>query len=172
MANRDDLTAEYVRQIFDYNPEIGELRWKLRTDLRPCDSARLVGRLAGSVKSDCVNIKINGKMYKAHRVIFLWMKGEWPKYQCDHVDVETSNNRWSNLREATQSQNQANKRLYKNNSSGLKGVHWRSDVGKYQAQINKSGKRTHLGYFDDPNDGHAAFCRASQEEYGKFARTK
>ena len=63
--------------------------------------------------------KILGKYYKAHRVIWLWMTGEWPKEQVDHINHDRTDNRWCNLREASRLENYRNQSQYKNNKSGL-----------------------------------------------------
>ena len=91
--------------------------------------------------------------------------------QVDHIDGDGLNNRRGNLRLATAGQNQHNKGLQRNNTSGFKGVRWRSDKGKWVARIDKDGKRRHLGYFDTVEGAHSAYVAASMAIHGEFGRT-
>jgi hypothetical protein len=99
------------------------------------------------------------------------MTGKWPDDEIDHWDLDTLNNRWGNLREATHGQNQANSRAYKNNRSGVKGVCFHKMEGKWRAQVNVNGKRTYLGSFETINEARAVYNKAAAKIFGKFART-
>jgi hypothetical protein len=104
---RHDLTAEYVRKILSYDPDTGELSW------RETKSGRSNGKQVGSIQP-CHNghrrvLTIDGKMYRAHRVIWLLMTGEWPKNDVDHEDRDALNNRWKNLRDMTKGDNNRNR---------------------------------------------------------------
>jgi HNH endonuclease len=104
---RHDLTAEYVRSILTYDPATGELTW------RGTKSGRSNGNQVGSIVA-CHNghrrvLTIDGKMYRAHRVIWLLMTGEWPKNDVDHEDRDSLNNRWKNLRDMTKADNNRNR---------------------------------------------------------------
>lgn len=114
---------------------------------------------------------VNDKMYTAHRVIWAIVYGEWPEHQIDHVNAIRTDNRISNLREATQQENNRNLRISKANSSGFKGVSWHSKTGKWVSYIRDSnGERKHLGLFATPESAHAAFCDAARKYHGEFAR--
>ncbi len=91
--------------------------------------------------------------------------------QVDHVDGNGLNNVRANLRLATHAQNQHNRRLQSNNSTGFKGVIWRKDCKRYQAFIKFNNKRKHIGYFDNPADAHAAYMAAAREYFGEFANS-
>src|SRR4051794_4935854 len=113
------LTAERLREILSYDPETG-LFTRLQS---PRTGQRYTGKQAGSIKpSGYVKIRVDGRFYFAHRLAWTIMTGQNPPEAMDHIDCNPSNNRWSNLREATSSQNAANHRIRSNNSSGLKGV--------------------------------------------------
>lgn len=86
----------------------------------------------------------------------------------DHRDMDTLNNRRSNLRIATRLQNIHNRSAQANNRSGLKGVQLRADSGKWRARINVNGRVTSLGEFDNASDAHAAYCKKAQELHGEF----
>ncbi|MGA2636601.1 HNH endonuclease signature motif containing protein [Methylocella sp.] len=111
------ITAESVRELFDYEPESG-----LLTRLVAAGKAR-IGDIAGTLTKDgYIQLKIDYQCYKAHRVIFLMMTGRWPDPEVDHIDRNPSNNAWINLREATESQNGAN-RCARPNNTGFPGVY-------------------------------------------------
>lgn len=99
------------------------------------------------------------------------IKGVSPdKRQPDHENGVTLDNRRNNLRFATSSQNAMNRRKTSANSSGYKGVHWHKGHQKWCAQIKVNGKSIHLGYFDTPEEAHAAYCEAATRLHGDFAR--
>ncbi len=88
----------------------------------------------------------------------------------DHIDGNGLNNRRDNLRAATHQENMRNARLRKTNTSGYKGVCWNKVVKKWQARIWIGGRRTSLGYFDDPAEAYEVYCAAAREHYQDFAK--
>lgn len=90
--------------------------------------------------------------------------------EVDHRNGIRSDNSWSNLRLATQQQNQANSRRPKNNTSGFKGVFWNKQRGKWAAKINPGGRQVHLGFFDNPKEAAGAYRTAAQAFFGDYAR--
>lgn len=154
-----ELTQEVVREILHYNPENGELVWKERglhwfreerhqkifNRIHAGNSPkRLTKTTVGYVKC---RIGVLGRYYGAHQIIWLWMTGEWPKEYIDHIDRDATNNRWSNLREATSSENAKNRSKQRNNSSGVTGVSWDKEKGLWRASVRIKGKLNNLGYF-------------------------
>jgi hypothetical protein len=101
------------------------------------------------------------------------MEGRWPEPETDHDNRDGLDNRWKNLREATKSQNAANRKVATTNKSGLKGViaKTRYGVTKYEALIRLDGKRKHLGRFSTPQEAHAAYVAAAEVYHGKFANS-
>lgn len=173
MSKDDNLTAEFVRQILDYDPETGILTWKWRSDLRACDNARLAGKNAGCLNENgYFHIIINKKSYKYHRIIWLHYYGEWPYCEIDHIDGDTINNKIINIRSATRTQNRQNKGIQKNNTSGFKGVSFKKAHNKWSSRISVNGRRVHLGYFDRSCDAYNAYCAAAERFHGEFARTR
>jgi len=102
-----------------------------------------------------------------HRLI----KDAHPGEQVDHIHHLTLDNRRSELRLCTQSQNMCNSGKREDNTSGYKGVCWNKHKQKWQAQIWVNGKRKNLGYFDTPELAHEAYCNAALEFHGDFAKT-
>lgn len=90
--------------------------------------------------------------------------------EVDHRDADGLNNRRDNLRVATTAQNQHNARISKRNTSGLKGVTFNKDRGKWQAKIMRDRKRHHIGYFGCPTTAHFAYVKASRLLHGEFGR--
>lgn len=92
----------------------------------------------------------------------------WP--MVDHRSGDGLDNQRSNLRPATPAQNAANQPLYRNNTSGYKGVTWREDLRRWRAKIKAGGRQIHLGYFDRADDAARAYDAAAFELFGEFAR--
>jgi len=171
MKRRNDLTAEYVREILDYDPVTGVFKWKWRDDVRKRDNSRYAGKAAGSVQPDgYVKITINKRLYRAHRLAWLFVYGEWPQKDLDHRDGDRANNRIANLRPATSQENNRNVGLRADNTTGIKGVYWRTDRGKFRAEIRTDGKHLHLGSFDTLAEAIAARIAAEIEYFGPFRR--
>lgn len=158
---RCDLTAETVRAKFFYDPDLGELYRRLsRGKLKKVyPTAPGKGR-----KRKYHQVGIGRGLYLVHRVIWLYMIGDWPVNLIDHVDCDPSNNRWENLREATASQNGGNQRLRKGTLHGLKGI--ALIKGRWVARI----KDRHIGCYDTKEEAHAAYVKAAELHYGEFAR--
>jgi hypothetical protein len=159
------VTRARLRALLEYNSKTGEFRWlkRVRPSIRP-------GDMAGTLVHGYRKIKINGRSYPAHHLAWLYMKGSWCSQMIDHRDLDPSNNRWTNLRPATRSQNNANTRAPRNNSCGLKGVS--PYGGRWRASIRKNGRKHHLGMFPTPQSAHAAYAKAARKLFGEFARTE
>lgn len=164
------LTAARVRELLDYDPSTGELRWKV-------DRGRYAraGHRAGRIQTDRRSgrqfrrVGVDRGLYIATRVIFLMMEGRWPSGEIDHRDGDSLNDRWDNLREATVLQNRQNVRRSRKARPGLKGT--RPNRHRFEANINVAGKRIYLGIFDTAQEAHAAYCAASVKYHGEFGRT-
>ncbi len=106
----------------------------------------------------------------AHRLCWVIFHGAWPSYDIDHIDLEKTNNAISNLREASRSQNCANKPMQSNNKSGVKGVHFCNRQKQWVASLTVGRKRKFIGYFDRKEDAGAAYAKRAKEIFGEFAR--
>ena len=165
MKYRNDLLAEYVCGILNYNPKTGEFRRKVDRS-----SNAKKGQLAGSTHSEgYLVIQIDGKAYKSHRLAFLIMKNRWPDEQIDHINEVKTDNRWCNLREATRSQNSINIRKNKRNRSGYRGVSWYPALNKWVVQIQSNNKKITLGYYEDIKEAALAYNEAATKYHGEFA---
>lgn len=162
------LTAERLREVLNYEPQSGRFTWRVRLSNRT-DADRQAGIVCK--RSGYRLIGIDGAVYKASRLAWLYMVGLWPVDRVDHANLNRSDDRWENLREATHSQNLANTGLWSHNTSGFKGVHFHSQSGRWRARIAKDGKHISLGLHDTPEMAHAAYCVAAKRLHGEFART-
>lgn len=159
------LDAETLRTLLSYSPETGLFTWLRRRN-------GVKSMTAGYSSNDgYVSIRINRKLYKAHRLAWLYVHGEWPNGHIDHANGITSDNRATNLRLATHSENLRNRGMNKNNRSGYKGVHWHRGNKKWRAVIGFEGKRLLLGYFDDPEEAHRAYVQMAVAVHGTFANS-
>ena len=130
---RTDISVKFIRDTLDYNPETGVLSWKERKDRKVNWNHRWTGKTAGHVHevTGHIIIQIKGRSaYGAHRLAWVHYYGEWPKDQIDHIDGNRQNNRISNLRCATNSENNRNRGPQSNNLSGYKGVSWHEGTKK------------------------------------------
>jgi HNH endonuclease len=140
VRRRPRITRARLRALLHYDPDTGEFRWLERVTrwIQP-------GDMAGTVDQGYRRITIEGRHYRAHHLAWFYMKGRWCSLMIDHRDGNPSNNRWVNLRRATRAQNSANKRLYRNNACGLKGVS--RERSGWRATIYKDRRRYYLGNF-------------------------
>jgi len=129
------------------------------------------GRIVGRVdRTGRVQISAYCRMYYAHRLAWYFAKGTWPTGTIDHIDGNPLNNRISNLREATISQQVANQRRRTKHGVGLKGVSYHKQARKFQASIKVDWRSIYLGLFGTPEAAHGAYLIAAQKHFGQFAR--
>lgn len=152
----DDLSAEVVRSVLDYEPETGMLRWKRRLSSRT-----QVGAPAGTRCNGYSKLALFGRQYYAHRLAWLHVYGAWPEGILDHINRNRSDNRISNLRDVGHAENGQNRAEQKNNTSGFKGVTWCEGRMVWRSDISIAGRQKFLGHFKDA--AQAAYARAEAE---------
>lgn len=159
------ITVERLKEVLEYDPSTGDFRWRQTLGRRA-----KAGNVAGcrSASKGYAEIQIDGKLYKRHRLAYLYVHGYLPS-EIDHVSRERGDDRIDNLRPATRSQNRANSSLHSNNTSGAKGVTWHSKQRKWNATISVNRKRIHLGCFDDIGLAADAYRAAAIKHFGAFA---
>ncbi len=157
-TNRDKeklITQEYLKTILKYNPETGDFKW---VKLNKFASRIQIGDIAGCLTNNgYISIQINGKLYPAHRLAWLYMTGSWPEFDIDHIEGINIPffNKFSNLRDTNR--NNWNRVDNKNNTSGFRGVSFHKPTGKWRARIKVNGINKHLGYFNTPEEASAAY---------------
>jgi hypothetical protein len=158
-------SLQRIKELLHYDHESGCFFWKQNK------GKFLAGSKAGTICKGYVAIKIDYKIYAAHRIAWFLLTGEDPMNKhIDHIDNDRSNNRPWNLRLATNSQNMFNQPAPQSNTSGFKGVSYRKTRRKWIATIQKDGKQHFLGHFNTPELAHMAYCKAAAELHGEFAR--
>lgn len=156
------LTQQRVRELLNYNTETGVFTWLPRNN----KAFRHAGLVAGCKdNNDYICIKIDGRMYLAHRVAFLYVEGSWPVKHVDHRDHNPENNKWSNLRKSDVSFNMENKIAACKNKKHSKylGVHWNGS--KFTAKITIKGVRNYLGIFDTEELAYEAYLSKKRESH-------
>lgn len=155
------ITHRRLLEVLDYNPKTGRFSW--------------IGYKPGSKPGKCGchihhgywGIRLDGRVYYAHRLAWFYVYGRWPKH-IDHKNCDGSDNRIGNLREATASLNHGNMGKNKKNTTGYKGVvRWRN---RFKAQLNHRKRCYYLGLFDTAKEAHMAYQKKAREIFGEFAR--
>ena len=155
------LTQARLKELLSYDPDTGEFMWVRRgRGFRfKCGSVGLGGY---------ISIRVDKKLYLAHRLAFLYAYGELPEFDIDHINGNKKDNRLVNLRQATRAQNTFNVGVRRNNTSGYKGVSWDKGKGKFAAYAMICGKKKHLGRFDAAEEASAAYKAFAIDNHGKF----
>lgn len=156
------LTAEHLREVLRYSPSTGRFVWRVKPGKN-----MTAGTTAGclSKESGYVLIGVGGRLYRAHRLAWLYMTGTWPEALVDHRNRVRSDNRWANLRLATPKQSSENITLRSDNTSGVRGVRRPSRASGskgWHARIYHHGKEIHLGIFKRKAD--AVLARRAAEQ--------
>lgn len=159
-AKEIPYTQEQLRELLDYDPDTGVLRWRERSIEwfgRQQDCTRFNDRYAGQEAGTIMTSKRSG--YRGRhihsagmranvaRIAWKWMTGEDTEV-IDHINHDGVDNRWNNLRKSDRLSNNQNVSKSRNNRSGVTGVHWRPDMNKWRAGVESGGKKYHAGYFD------------------------
>jgi len=160
-----DLTR--ISKLLTYDPKTGFFYWIMNKG-----RAR-AGTVAGA-KHNCgyVCIGIDGKSYLAHRMAVAISGSQLSEnQQVDHINGDRSDNRLENLRVASHAENCQNSKARAHNKSGMKGVGYEPKRKMWRARVSINKKTTWLGYFNSPEEAHAAYCAAAKKLHGEFFRT-
>ena len=152
------ITQDSLKELLSYDPETGVFVWRVSK------GAAKAGSEAGGVNDrGYIQIRINRKPYFAHRLAWLYVHGYFPEHDIDHVNGIKTDNRLSNLRESSRQCNMQNQCMKSNNTSGIPGVCWHKAAKKWQAKIQISGKRIHLGFHETKKAAAAARYQFEQD---------
>lgn len=162
-----ELTAEVLRDLVHYDAETGAFTWRVSRG----KAAR--GKVAGRrTQRGYIQIGIEGRGYYAHRLAWLYIQGQWPPNQVDHINMCKSDNRIVNLRLATASQNKANTCIPRNNTSGAKGTWWNKARRRWQVQIQVNGRNKAIGRFMTYAEAERAYSEAAAKYFGEYANSE
>ena len=159
------LTQDQLKEVLHYCPETGVFTWLVSG-----------GRARKGAEAGCVycnptsgklyrRAMVCGRRFREHRLAFLYMTGEFPENDVDHIDGNGVNNAWTNLRAVTRAENQKNSRMPITNTSGVVGVSWVKTCRKWFAHIGVNNSNKGLGYFHNKEDAIAA-RKAAEVLYG------
>lgn len=153
------LTQERLKKLLSYDPDTGVFTWVASNSNRV-----KVGAVAGCLKraDGYSQIQVDGKLYLAHKLVFLYVFGSLPIKEIDHINRIKHDNRVDNLRFCNRTENNQNTKVRSDNTSGVKGVSWSKGANKWHAYIKVNGKKTHCGYFERFDD--AVLSRAYHEK--------
>jgi hypothetical protein len=152
------LTRKRLKELLNYDPKTG-----IFTNIEPRRLERY-GAISGVVNANgYIHISVDYRRYLAHRLAWFYVKGEWPNGDIDHINHKRDDNRISNLRVVTRTENMRNKTKSKNNSSGITGIYFDKTICKWRAVIRSEGKNHHLGIFKDKKDAASAYKAKAME---------
>ncbi len=159
-----------LKQQLEYSPDTGNFTWRIRKRRR--SGFTKIGQSAGHFKEGYLRIIVDAKSYRAHRLAWVFMTGSLPplKYEIDHINGVRADNRWCNLRMVTRTQGNMNRKKFKNNTSGFKGVSFNRVLNKWRAGINKDKKFIFLGNYKKIEDAINARLKAEEQYFGEYAR--
>jgi len=147
-----------LKRLLDYDPLTGIFTAKIdRGNLK-------VGGQQGSLTLDgYLELRIHDKLYKAHRLAWLWVYGYFPENLIDHKNGDKLDNRIDNLRETTKACNSQNSKIYCTNTTGYKGVCYHKRTGRWLSQVHFKGRGIYIGAFDSSIE--AALARLTWEDW-------
>lgn len=151
------LTAERLWSLLDYDDKSGAFSWRESRG----GPAKIGAPVGSRTAEGYLKIMLDGKTHCAHRLAFLYMTGEWPKGDVDHIDGVKDNNAWANLRDVTRRVNAENRR-HSSGAIGLLGVTRHHRPGLFRSRIRVDGRLVSLGCFDSPEKAHEAYLAAKR----------
>ena len=163
------LTKERVHELLLYCPETG--RFTRRIGVRGYAAGAEVGSV--HIHGGCRYVALDGRKYKEHRLIWLYVYGHFPEHEIDHINGDGTDNRLDNLRLATHAENSQNRRLHRDSLVPYLGVTHDRKRGQFQARIMVAGRQIHLGRFSTAEGAHEAYrsAKASLHTFSPEVRT-
>lgn len=160
------ITRERLQEILNYDPNSGSFTWS-----KPTSNRVKVGSFAGSDNGNgYIRVRLDGRKYFHHRLAWLWVNGDIPDgHEIDHIDGNPSHNSIANLRLATRSENERNKRSRPSTLTGARGIE-RQPNGHFQVRVTVNGKRKSFGTFVDIDCAIARRNEVAGALHGQFAR--
>lgn len=140
------IDSATLRSLVKYRPETGEFVRLVGSGKGAKLGAITLGTLDSS--NGYRRLCVGGRRYYAHRLAWLYVTGSWPEKQIDHRNLDRGDNRFSNLRPATNAQNNQREKARADSETKVLGVSWHKRAGKYVSQIGHEGQTRYLGLFE------------------------
>lgn len=156
-----------LKYFLSYDPETGVFKWanSPNYNIKSGDTARNI-----TVKG-YARIRLNKKHFFLHRVAWFFYYGSWPDCLIDHINGDRADNRISNLREASFSENARSKGIQKNNKTGYKGISKvKGCYSRFSARIVLPSGLKYIGSYKSEEEAHAAYIAEAQKHFGEFWR--
>lgn len=168
-ANQELVPISLLRRWYSYHPESGAVS-RAPGSLRK--SEKRIGHVTknGYMTIRVTDIDGTSRRFMAHRIAWALYYGKWPNIHIDHINGNRSDNRISNLRLATNSQNSMNCSRHSNSMTGIKGVTWDKQRKKWMARLNKGGRFINLGRFATSDEAKMAYDAAAADAHGEYFR--
>lgn len=161
---REELTQERLKELLHYDSETGDFTWRVnRGAAREGDRAGCLGI------NGCWCIGVDGRLYRAHRLVWLYVHGHFPSGSIDHKNRDWRDNRIENLRIASREENMRNRGRFFNGAVGYKGVTIGGNDSTCIARITADGTCHYLGSFSCPREAARAYNKAAVELHGELA---
>lgn len=162
MKFNNKLTVQELKEHLFYNEVTGNFT-------RLIKSKKVnIGDVAGTNKDGYININVKGFLFRAHRLAWLYVYGEFPTSSIDHINHCKNDNSIKNLRLADYSKNSFNRYESKANTSGQKGVSYDKVRNKYKVEAQLNGIKKFLGRFNNFDDACIAYNNFAKAHHGEF----
>lgn len=165
---KKQLTQERLKSLLEYSSETGEFRWV--NSNQPALNGCVAGHISKSIGYRFIGV--DGYLYLAHRLAWLYVYGVFPSQNIDHIDRNKDNNSMANLRLATQAENALNSKNRSTNKSGYRGVSWCGRTSKWRATVTTNGKQKSLGRFKEMKEAVSAYNEFAKQHHGEFANVE
>jgi hypothetical protein len=157
-----NVTQSWLKSVLTYNAATGQFTWIAKPS--SYFPTKLLGTTAGGLnKSGRIQIRLLGRLHQAHRLAWLYMYGETPAGDIDHINRIPTDNRIDNLRLVSHAQNCQNRYSRSDSQSALQGVDFQKRDSLWRARISVSGKTRYLGSFKTQKEAYAAYQKAAAE---------
>jgi hypothetical protein len=160
------ITQLELKELLSYNQDTGIFTWNVNRS-----GGAKSGDIAGSIHHEgYIRIQINKKIYAGHRLAWLYVHGYFPENKIDHINGNTSDNKITNLRTASDVENARNRKIKSTNISGFKGVS--KHLNMWRARYTANNKTYNLGLFETKELARQAYESATLKEFGDFHYNK